>query len=363
MIDSLHQFQDRIEQLIYFFDDAETISAWASVVVPNGDNCTDIKEVSSNSLRLRSNKIARKIQTYVSGIILLYGLFEQYIEEMLIAYLEEIDATISSFDDMPKKIRENHTNLSAQLLINRDLDKYCDRCNEKDIIQRMHSCMHGGSFRLNSLAYTDHKSNFRIDPLNSFFELAGISGMSALIMKTAVFQKYGSQKFPNQRIDNLPNNIVFEDLNDLAWRRNVVAHGWPDDTLSNEMMKERAKFIRILGECIYEALRQNLLTHIIKHQCYTLPRPISVFNNSIVCFHLEEGSFVKGSQIIASRTGGYLEGKILSIEIDHVQYDKVAAPPAVDVALLLNFKAKDNYQYFMRKVTKGNGSYFDSKRH
>ena len=119
------------------------------------------------------------------------------------------------------------------------------------------------------------------------------------------------------------------------------------------MMKERAEFIRVLGECIYDALRQNVLPHIIKHQCQALPKPLSVFNSSIVCFYLETGSMAKGSQIIAGRSGGYLEGKIMSIEIDHVRQTEVTAPPAVDVACLVDFKAKENYRYFTRKATKG----------
>jgi hypothetical protein len=361
MIDSLHRFQGRIDQLIAFFNDAETINALADhkpQLLEEEDGATGNADIHPHLVRLRSNKIDRRVQTYASGIVLLYGLFEQYVEEMLVAYLEEMNATITNFDDMPRKIKENHTTLSAQLLINRDLDKYRDRCSETDIVQRMHSCVHGGAFRLNTLAFTDHKSNFRIEPLNRFFELAGISGMSALLKTTTAFQEYSTSRFPGRKLDNLPDTVVFEDLDDLAWRRNVVAHGWPDDTLSIEMMKERAEFIRVLGDCIYEALRQSLFPHIIKHQCYALPKPLSVFNNSIVCIHLEAGSLVKGSQVIAARCAGYLEGKILSIEIDHVQQMEVVAPPSVDVAFSLDFKAKDNYQYFVRKT--GNSSGIDS---
>lgn len=353
MIDSLHQFQDRVEKLISFLDDAEAINALENVAKLGEEEDSAKSSFWSYLDRLRSNKMNRRIQTYVSGIILLYGLFEQYTEELMIDFLEELDATITNFDDIPKKIKENHTNLSAQLLINRELDKYRDRCNEADIVQRMHSCiMHDRPFRLNALAYTDHKSNFRIDPLNRFFEMAGISSMSACMKKTAAFRKYSAIKFPSQRIDDLPDKVVFEDLDDLAWRRNVVAHGWPDSTLSIEMMKERAEFIRVLGVCIYDALRQSLLPYIIKHQCHALPKPLSVFNSSIVCFHLEGGSIVKGSQIIACRPGGYLEGKIISIEINHVQQTEVVAPPAVNVACLVDFKAKDNYKYFVRETTK-----------
>jgi len=351
MIDSLHQFQDRVEHLLSFLDDAETINALASTSWLEDERHAEKSAIWSHLAHLRSSKVNRRVQTYVSGIILLYGLFEQYVEEVLIAYLEELDSTICNFNDMPKRIREIHTNLSAQLLINRDLEKYRGRYNEVEIVQRMHSCIGGGPFRLNALAFTDHKSNFRIEPLNQFFEPAGISGMSTRMKKATAFEKYSARKFPSQGIDNLPDKVVFEDLDDLTWRRNTVAHGWPDETLSIEMMKERAEFIRVLGECIYEALRQSVLPHIIKHECHALPKPLAVYNSSIVCFHLEAGSIMRGSQIIACRSGGYLEGKIISIEINHVQQREVAAPPAVDVACLVDFKAKDNYKYFTRKAT------------
>jgi RiboL-PSP-HEPN len=361
VINSLQQFQNRVEQLISFLDDAETINALPSIANLENKDFSVEPDLRTSLDRLKSNTINRRLQTYASGIILLYGLFEEYVEEVLIAFLEELDLTINNFDDMPKKIRENHTNLSAQLLINRDLDKYRERCNEIEIIQRMHSCMLGNPFKLNAVAFTDHKSNFRIESLNRFFELAGVSSISACMKKTATFQNYSELKFPNQRIDDLPDKVVFGDLEDLAWRRNVVAHGWPEEILSIEMMKERAEFIHMLGVCIYDSLRQSLLPQIIKHKCQALPKPLDVFNGSIVCFHLETGSIVEGSQIIACRSGRYLEGEIISIEINHVRHSQIDAPPAVDVACLVDLKAKDNYRYFIRKTAEDNRPNFVSQ--
>lgn len=348
MINSLHQFQSRVEQLRSFFEDAEIINVLTSTRMLEKEKISEKSDLSSYLIHLQSSKMNRRVQTYVSGIILLYGLFEQYVEEVLIDYLEELDLTIGNFGDMPEKIRENHTNLSAQLLLNRDLDKYRDRCNEQDIIKCMHSCINDGPFRLNTLAFTDHRSNFRIESLNRFFEPVGISGMSAHIKQTIAFKNYKAKKFPNQTTNNLPDKIVFADLDDLVWRRNVVAHGWTDDTLSIDMMKERTEFICVLGECIYEVLRQNALSHIIKHRCHSLPKPLNVFNSSIVCFRLESGSIAKDSQIIACQSNGsYLEGKITKIELNHVQQTEVVAPPSVDIACLVDFKAKPNYRYFL----------------
>jgi hypothetical protein len=348
VIESLNEFLNRIEQLRFFIDDADTINALVGTSVSGNEKGTAKTEILNHLFRLQSRQINRKIQTYVSGIILLYGLFEQYVEDVLISYLEELDSTISNFNDMPEKIRVNHINLSAQLLINRDLDKYRDRCSEVDIIRRMQLCTTDGPFQLNTLAFTDHKSNFRIATLNLFFEPAGISGLSSKIKHTQAFHKYSLEKFSNQSIDNIPDKVVFADLDDLAWRRNIVAHGWPDDTLSIELIKERIEFVSIIGESIYEVLRHCALPYIVKHRCCVLPKPIAVHNNSIACFHIESGSIVKGAKIIACKPNGdYLEGNIAEIEIDHIQQTEVIAPPAVDIACKLDFKAKDNYQYFL----------------
>ncbi len=348
MINFLQQFQERIEQLRSLLQDAETINALTGVSIPIDEKVSIKSTVWSYLDHLKSSKINRRVQTYVTGIILLYGLFEQYVEEILMAYLEELDFTIGSFNDMPEKIKQSHTKLSAQLLMNRELDKYRERCNEKAIIERMHSCLNDGPFQLNVLAFIDHSSNFRIESLNRFFEPAGIPGMSTRIKQTTAFENYSARKFQNQKINNLSDKIVFADLDDLAWRRNVVAHGWTDETLSIELMKERTDFIRVLGESIYEVLRQSALEHIVKHRCYILPKPLKVFNNSIVCFHLESGSIKKGAPIIAYRSNGtYLEGKITEIEVNHISQVEVIAPPSIDIACVVDFKAKSNYDYFL----------------
>ena len=348
MFDILRQFLNRIGQIHSFLDDEEIINE----LIGNNDIVSgkfkEISNITNLISRLRSNKSDRKVQTYVTCIILLYGLFEQYIEAVLVAYIDVLDSTMSSFNSLPEKIKSNHTNLSAQLLINRDLDKYRDRCNESEIIQRMQSCVDDNQFHLNSLAYTDHRSNFRIESINQFFEPIGISGMSACIKKCTTFRDYYVKAYPGQPLDGMKDNIVFEGLNDLAWRRNIVAHGWPDDTLSNELMIERIELIHIFGQCIFEVLRQNFLKHFVDQKCHPLPKPLMVINNSIICFHLETGTITTGDQIIACRTNGYfMEGKISAIEIEHKNIPLISAPPPNDVACLVDFKAKKNYKYFL----------------
>jgi hypothetical protein len=277
-------------------------------------------------------------------------MFEQYVEELIIAYLLDLEHTIPNFDDMPEKIKETHTELSAHLLLNSQLDKYRDRCNVSDVVQRMHLCVNAENFRLNTLAFIDHKSNFRIDSLNQFFASIGISGISGLVKKVPELEKYISNRFPEGDIDRMPDKIIFEDLNDLVWRRNMVSHGWPDDTLSVDMMKERLEFVKVLGQSLYDVLRQSVLPHIVKYCGHSLSKPIAVYNNTIACFKIMSGSISDGDKMISrSLNGRYCEGKIQELQVDGVRKLKVSAPPDIDVACRLNFKAKDNWDYFLIK--------------
>lgn len=348
MISTFHQFEERLKELISFIDSNQDINVIAGTKLPEADENDLIKALRPHLVSLQKGVTIRKVYTYTSSVILLYGLFEQYVEELVIAYLLKLEQTIPNFDDMPKKIKKSHTELSAQLLLNRQLDKYHDRCNVAEVVHRMNLCIKKERFNLNTLAFIDHKSNFRIDSLNQFFASVGIPGISALVKKVPEFKSCIAKRFPEGGIDGMPDNVIFEDLNDLTWRRNRVGHGWPNDTLSIGMMKERVEFIKFLGRSLYKVVRQKVLPYIINYRGHALPKPIAVYNNTIVCFHLENGSISNGDQIISRALNmRHLEGKIEELQINGIQRMEVSAPPAIDVACRVNFKAKDNWEYFL----------------
>jgi RiboL-PSP-HEPN len=348
VINVLNQFKSRVLQLNSFLDDANSLNFISpdevkDLVIKLGEN-----NVLEHLSRLSLNSVGRRVQTYASGIILLYGLFEQYIENLVESYIDEIDSLTASFNDLPEKIIKNHLTLSAQLLVNKELDKYKDRINESDVINRMNSCLSDKDFKLNSLAYIDHKSNFRTEQLNQFFEAVGISGICARIRKSNIFKNYITEKTSlPQNIDNLSDKIIFQELDDLIWRRNQIAHSWPEDTISIDEMKEKANFIQIIGESIYFVLRQSILPYVIKNSI-ALPKPIVVHGDSIVCFHLAVGTLRKGNKIAAVNSKGlYYEGEIVSMEIDGVRHDEINISSPTDLGICLNFKCKQNYKYFL----------------
>lgn len=344
---AVQQFEERLDQLRSSLDDAETVDRLAAC---------DLGEVVGGATdailrpgldRLNSNRLERHVYTYASCTILLYGLFEQYVESLIVGYVEELNRIVPSFSDLPETIQANHYEVSARLILHLSLDKYRGRATPQEISHRLSSCAKGAPFELNALGYTDHTANLRVGTINDLFGVVGLSGISKSVLKARAFAGYVDSKFPDGGVDGLRDEVVFEDLAVLVERRNAISHGWPDDTLAVEYMRQLCEFVRALGQAMHEVCRSSILEYMVQHQCKALPKPIAVYDGSIVCFRLEAGVLLQGMGVIARNGKGRLyEGEILELQVDHVSFERVAAPPAVDVGCSVGFTAKDTYDYF-----------------
>jgi hypothetical protein len=103
MISALHQFEERIKDLCSFIDSSEVINEIAGMNLPDVNENDPIAALRPHLIYLKNNSISRKLNVYSSSVVLLYGMFEQYVEELIIAYLLDLEHTIPNFDDMPEK--------------------------------------------------------------------------------------------------------------------------------------------------------------------------------------------------------------------------------------------------------------------
>jgi HEPN superfamily RiboL-PSP-like protein len=106
---------------------------------------------------------------YSAVIILLYGLIERFVEACMTDYLRYLNDAVPSFRDLPPKLRDTHTEMSAQLILNLKLPKYNNLITKQTIIQNLSSCSRDRKgYRVNAHAYIDHPTNFRIGSINDF---------------------------------------------------------------------------------------------------------------------------------------------------------------------------------------------------
>lgn len=183
-----------------------------------------------------------------------------------------------------------------------------------------------------------------------FFIQAGAENVQEYITKDSQLTGFIRKTMgEDESEEKLPFSKYFEMLDDLIERRNVVAHGSEvDDLLSFDYLDQYAEYISLLMAPIYEALLYDYYCITIKaNTVNTLGLPIKVFNNSIVCINSSHYGIKVGDTLIGMNSQGEIQwGAIQSIEIDGKRVQEVPSLQAVNVGVVVPFKAKDIYTYY-----------------
>ncbi|MEJ9143542.1 MAE_28990/MAE_18760 family HEPN-like nuclease, partial [Bacillus thuringiensis] len=289
-------------------------------------------------------------------IISLYGYFENFIEELIKAYIQSLRSFISEFQDMPQNIVENHNQLSAQLIQNISIPKYQGIVSEEKIVSNMASCLSGEYYTINVDAYTYHKANFRENVINEFFSKVGIENISSLILRYPLFNDY--------LIENeIDKSIAFNIINDLADRRNQVAHGSVDSILDKDILSQYVEFLDIYCNSLYSVLFMNTLNYRVSkniHQ-YCLHSPIEVFGRAIVCFKIVNTHIQLGDTLYA-KTNNLAEpiryGTIISMRLNDVEVSEVKEDQEGLISIKVDCKVNMSYEYFIPKNVTHNNELF-----
>ncbi|MDX9883477.1 MAG: MAE_28990/MAE_18760 family HEPN-like nuclease [Prolixibacteraceae bacterium] len=224
---------NQLEQLIEFFDIEQEI---LKIESPKETKVIEFKEKYSTFYS------QKRIFNYNTLIISLYGFFEKFIENILIQYIDKVNSIFQLYNKLPEIILRNHFKLSIDLLDKIQSPRYSGPLNKEVIIQRLHECINiNENFQLNKEAFSQHSANFRLQVLDDIFGRVGIESLSTILKKNEKFSTYIKAKYELSEINELTSDEIFSLLNDLAERRNEVAHGVPSEILSNEthMTKKR----------------------------------------------------------------------------------------------------------------------------
>lgn len=349
MYSSLCEFTDRLNQLHRSLEETELVDQLSALEI-GGSSDVPFVELRPALRRLLDGKTDRHVYTYASCMVLLYGLYEQFVESLLMAYVDALGNLVPTYANLPTALKDTHDQLSARLILNLGYEKYRNRTTALEVARRLASCTGGLPYELNSLAYIDHNANLKIGVVNALFKDVGLAGFSKKVVCTQALSAYLSFKYPGG-VERLPDEAVFEDLATLVDRRNTIAHSWPDDILGIPYMKELADYVRQLGEAFHEVCALSVSEFSVRYRAVALPAPIAVYGNSIICFRIEDMALSRGMRIAARNgQGRLLEGEILELQVDHLPVERVEAPPAVNVACRVGFRAKKTYGYFLLMV-------------
>jgi len=287
---------------------------------------------------------------YNSVIVSLYGFLEQYIEELLREYTTAISEIVPLYNDLPEKIVKHHIELSYTLITRIEQSRYKSLATTQQIIANLHSCMSNpGNYKINSEAFSHHTANFRTEVIDRSFATVGVERVSEKIKDTYAFREYQKIIDPNREPGSINSQEAFFIIEDLADRRNDVAHGVTAEILSNEILLDYVTFFEAYGNAIYDVIRRETLPYKIKYQSSVqLGKAIKVFNNSIVCLSLHNVGIKVGDTLVSQTPdNNYYDGIIEELQIDKVSYQEIEPRDSVTIGIKVPFKAKENQTFIL----------------
>lgn len=345
---TLTEFRIRLKHLLDYLNHVEQVRKTLQEN-PQGCGTQTIIEMYSSP--------RKKIYDYNLAIITLYGVFENFNEQIVQSYLKQLNLAIHEYIRLPPKLLLHHIPLSASLIISASSQqKYSDIKPEK-VIENLNSCCNCDSdYSLNVEAFTQHGSNFRLETLRDFYNRIGVENIVQGIGSEPIFIHYQllANAYSSEEIAKTPDSILFFELEDLVERRNKIAHGAEsDDLLEINLLRQYVFFMQALMESIYGILDKIYHRFLFQENPKKLlGQPIKVYNNEIVCLN-SQGCVIKENDILYGLNTSTEElryGEIVSIERDHVPISSTILGEACNIGMKVDFHAKEGYNYYILEL-------------
>ncbi len=307
-----------------------------------------------DSLTTDIESITKKTFQYNAVVISLYGILEQFIEGIIMEYLNQINSVVEEYNQLPQKIIDNHVNYSAHLIQNLKWNKkYQNLTTQEEVIENLHKCLKNTDYTLNATAFIQHQANIKHDVVVQLFVDIGISELTNNFRNSSKFSDFIQRKTTVTDLSQISNEVLFDLLNDLANRRNNVSHGIEENILAlNILRDDYIPFLACYFQVLYTILREETL------QLYLINHPsnfheidsnsiISIYNHRILCIKAKNTTFKVGDQILCKSSKGKIKlATIESIQVNKTSYNEYKVVNSEDIGVQLNTKIKDNFTFY-----------------
>jgi hypothetical protein len=179
-----------------------------------------------------------------------YAAFERFIRELLEAVAHLLSEPIGSYGDLPDEFRKHHLALSlraAGIAVERN-----SAIPPFGLLATLVNCLQGEvPFSVNAEVFSDHAANFRSEVIRSSFRRLGLQLPEEV--QSPELQNLIDNEFAG--LYAKPSSVV----DDLADRRNVVAHGDEVDLLGRQTLRALLVFLEEYGHALCAAVFEGVL--------------------------------------------------------------------------------------------------------
>ena len=318
-----------------YVDNLNNISVFTESVLNKRSIIAELKSLSLNKEQalLVDNLCSENFRKmyYNASIIGIYSCYESFVDMLLCEFLEIILGECDKDDKLlPKSIRQKYKDEYLSFLSNENRFSHLD-LKVDDVMENYMNFCNNNFLVADKELIVNHHGNLSINILIGLLASLAIKDSIKFIFsdnefKDFIVDSYGETEESYAKKSNHGGMDYFRYLNDLVFHRNIIAHGWDDDSrLSvSDILTKTIPFMKMFGSVLmklifvtYEKLFSDS-SHGKVDVC-----PIDVFNHNIVCFHVENIDFSVGDYIIYGNKKKYKCAKIKRIEIDKKAVKKI----------------------------------------
>ena len=282
---------------------------------------------------------------YNSLIVSIYGSFERFVEDTLVEFSRKQNRSIRSYSSLPNVVRSKNLELTTHLLQRLDEGRF-SAITPQLLVQRLNSCLIGDpNYEINHEAFAFHTSNYRHSLIGESFSNLGIQNLLGRVPQTEPFSSLLTNKvFAGEAIDHKKNVEIYLTIDDLAERRNSVAHGVEDPMLSIEIIRDYITYLSKFANSLCRVLESDWLKIESRSRGIPLNPPVAVHDNRIFCFK-HPGLDIRIGQLLISETGEnpckMRHGAIEEIQVNGESMNKLTTTEE-PFALRSTFQANTN---------------------
>lgn len=328
-----------------FLNDLENIKNYMNHINMVNKIVSNNKHLVSESLNdfnthIKKFYTEKKLFEYKSIIISLYGLLEYSITNWIQEHVNNIPTLVKKYDNLSEKFKENHFDLSINLLtLIKKYQKYETVDKEKIIMTLNNSNIENVFFTLNSEAYIPLSGN-----------LKHLKIVEAFIPLDIKLEEKLSQYIEQRKL-----RFCISKINDLVILRNDIAHGnIIQNILGMTEFNEYIDSLKLYGIAIFEILSEKEIEYEVNHSYVKLDDIKEIHANKILDFNISKQNIKKGDYLIIKDGNQYIKKEILDIHINGKSSDNVFLLSETNVCVKVLPKLKSSQIFYIKKLKKEN---------
>ncbi len=256
---------------------------------------------------------------YACAIILLYGLFERFMEEVAEEYLNALTSNFNNYEDLPSTVKSSYFELTLSQLQRTQDPRYHGKNDAINLTRSLLSCMSNEPLtNFINEPFIHHTSNFRIKTVDLFLGKIGIKNASQRAAETDIFQDYNERLTEKKVIQDNRKESLWNSIDDLVERRNQVAHGELSNYLASSELFPFCDIVETYCNALNKVILNSLIEVLAEPKGVCHNNPIAVHNHIIVCINSNGAEIKPGSMLACKDTNG----NWYALSVDSVQIDK-----------------------------------------